>query len=64
MGMLFPHKVAYAKKYESLTVRKQFQPVMYYDDFVLEVHPDWQKDNIKCGKQFKTIAKFLEPLLL
>ena len=47
MGMLFPHKVAYAKKYESLTVRKQFQPVMYYDDFVLEVHPDWQKDNIK-----------------
>ena len=22
MGMLFPHKVAYAKKYESLTVRK------------------------------------------
>lgn len=47
MSALFPDKVAYAKKYESLTVRKQFQPVMFYDDFALELHPDWQKDNIK-----------------
>ena len=45
MGVLFPHKVAYAKKYESLTVRKQFQPVMFYDDFILKSFPDRQKDN-------------------
>ncbi len=57
MGMLFPHKVAYAKKYESLTVRKQFQPVMYYDDFVLEVHPDWQKDNIKMWEAIQNHRK-------
>ena len=47
MGTLFPHKVAYAKKYESLTVRKQFQPVMFYGNDVLEIHPDWRKDNTK-----------------
>ena len=35
------------KKYESLTVRQQFQPVLFYDDFVLGLHPDWQKDNEK-----------------
>lgn len=57
MGMLFPHKVAYAKKYESLTVRKQFQPVMYYDDFVLEVHPDWQKDDIKMWEAIQNHRK-------
>ena len=47
MSDLFPHKIAYAKKYESLTVRQQFQPVLFYDDFVLELHPDWQEDNKK-----------------
>ena len=45
MGDLFPHKIAYAKKYESLTVRHQFQPVLFYDEFVLELHPDWKDDN-------------------
>lgn len=45
MGDLFPHKIAYAKKYESLTVRQQFQPVMFYDEFVLELNPDWKDDN-------------------
>lgn len=47
MGDLFPHKVAYAKKYESLTVRQQFQPILFYDNYVLELHPDWQEDNKK-----------------
>jgi len=47
MGDLFPHKMAYAKKYESLTVRQQFQPVLFYEDYVLEIHPDWQEDNEK-----------------
>lgn len=47
MGDLFPHKIAYAKKYESLTVRKQFQPVLFFDEFVLELNPEWKDDNIK-----------------
>lgn len=47
MGDLFPHKMAYAKKYESLTVRQQFQPILFYEDYVLEIHPDWQEDNEK-----------------
>lgn len=45
MGELFPHKIAYAKKYESLTVRKQFQPYMLYDDFILQTCPDLQQEN-------------------
>lgn len=47
MRDLFPHKIAYAKKYESLTVRQQFQPVLFYDEFVLELNPDWRDDNIR-----------------
>lgn len=45
MGDLFPSKMVYAKKYESLTVRKQFNPTVFYDDAILEVHPEWQADN-------------------
>lgn len=47
MGDLFPHKIAYAKKYESLKVLRQFQPALFYDDSILESHPDWQEDNEK-----------------
>ena len=57
MGTLFPYKVAYAKKYESLTVRKQFQPVIFYDDSVLQAHPDWQKDNIEMLKTIQNHRK-------
>lgn len=42
MGSIFPEKMIYAKKYKSLTVLKQFQPVVYYDDIILEAHPDWK----------------------
>lgn len=45
MGKLFPDKVVYAKKYESLTVLKQFQPIYFYDDDVLKFHPDWAERN-------------------
>lgn len=45
MGDLFPNKVAYAKKYELLTVKKQFEPILFYDEDVLELHPDWKEDN-------------------
>jgi len=44
-GHLFPSKIAYVKKYEAITVQSQFQPVSYYDDDVLELHPDWIEDN-------------------
>lgn len=47
MGELFPHKIAYAKKYESLSVRQQFQPVFFYDESVLRSHPDWEENNRK-----------------
>ncbi len=47
MGGLFPNKIAYAKKYESLTVRGQFQPVPFYDSTILEIHPDWREENEK-----------------
>lgn len=47
MGNLFPHKIAYAKKYESLTVRQQFQPVLFYDESILESIPEWKNDNNK-----------------
>ncbi|MBQ3194522.1 MAG: ATP-binding protein [Oscillospiraceae bacterium] len=45
MGDLFPHRMVYAKKYEALTVRRQFHPVLFYDDYVLELHPNWEEDN-------------------
>ena len=47
MGNLFPQGIAYAKKYESLTVRQQFQPVCLLDDYSLEDHPDWHEDSEK-----------------
>lgn len=40
MGDLFPHKIAYAQKYDSLAVHQQFQPILFYDDYVLDLHPD------------------------
>lgn len=57
MGALFPHRVAYAKKYESLTVRKQFQPVMFYDDSILELRPDLQEDNVKMWETIQNHRK-------
>lgn len=47
MGDLFPDKMVYAKKYESLTVRRQFNPTVFFDEAILEIHPDWQKKNEK-----------------
>lgn len=45
MGELFPDKLAYAKKYESLTVLKQFNPILYYDESVLELAPKLEEKN-------------------
>lgn len=47
MGEMFPDKIAYAKKYESLTVQQQFQPILFYEDYVLEISPDLEEDNKK-----------------
>ena len=57
MGDLFPHKIAYAKKYESLTVRQQFQPVRFYDNFVLELRPDWKEYNKKMLESIRNHRK-------
>lgn len=53
MGNLFPHKIAYAKKYESLTVQQQFQPILFYEDYVLELNPDLEEDNKKMLEDLK-----------
>lgn len=45
MGDLYPNRIAYVKKYEALTVRKQFEPVVFYDKNVLEVSPELLNDN-------------------
>ena len=42
MTELLPDKMVYAKKYESLTVRRQFHPAVFYDDSILDVHPNLQ----------------------
>ncbi len=47
VGDLFPNKFAYAKKYESLTVLKQFEPIVYYSDEVIDMYPDLAKENEK-----------------
>ena len=47
MGALFPEKMVYAKKYESLTVLRQFHPVVFYDKAILEAHPDWKEESAK-----------------
>lgn len=45
MGDLFPQKMVYAKKYESLTVYQQFQPTFFYDESFLKLAPNRQEDN-------------------
>lgn len=57
MGDLFPHKISYAKKYESLTVRRQFQPVLFYDEFVLELNPELKDKNKRMLEALKNHRK-------
>ena len=47
MGDLFPDRMVYAKKYESLTVCRQFNPTVFFDEAILEIHPDWKEKNEK-----------------
>ena len=47
MKELLPDKMAYAKKYESLTVFRQFQPIVFYDDDILQSHPGLREKNDK-----------------
>lgn len=44
---IFPDKMAYAKKYESLTIRKQFNPTLFYDSATLELLPEFREKNEK-----------------
>lgn len=57
MGDLFPDRVVYAKKYESLTVRRQFQPTFFYDDDFLELYPEYKEKNEKILAETKKHQK-------
>ena len=57
MGELFPNKLAYAKKYESLTVLKQFNPTLYYDESVLEMGPKLEEKSEKMLKEIEEYQK-------
>lgn len=59
MSKLFPAKMIYAKKYESLTVLRQFQPVVYYDKILLEAHPDLEEKNKKLLANLRDYRKVL-----
>lgn len=55
MGNLFPNQFVYAKKYESLTVLKQFQPVFSYDPSMLAGNEKMKKQNDMMAE--KTLKK-------
>ena len=58
MTELLPDKMVYAKKYESLTVRRQFHPAVFYDDSILDAHPDLQGKSetiIESIKKYRSI---------
>ncbi len=59
MGELFPAKIAYAKKYESLTVLKQFNPLLYYDEWTLELKPNLEEKN---ERMLDKIEKYQEAM--
>ncbi|MGN0357148.1 MAG: hypothetical protein ACI4E0_04930 [Blautia sp.] len=54
MGKLFPNKMVYAKKYEALTVRKQFQPVILYDKNTLAMHPEYHIEHQKMQQELSS----------
>ena len=59
MGDLFPYKVAYAKKYESLTVVQQFHPLPLFDETSIRINPALQGENDKMMKKFLDHRKSL-----
>jgi len=59
MGELLPEKMVYAKKYESLAVFRQFQPVVLYDDNILEAHPDWRDKGEKMLAELRDCRKIV-----
>lgn len=59
MGDLFPDKLAYAKKYESLTVLKQFNPILFYDEWSLKLNPEFEEENTKFFKKTEEQRKVL-----
>lgn len=58
-GKLYPDKMIYAKKFESLTLIRQFQPTRFYSREVLELHPDWEEDNEKMHKATQSYQKIV-----
>lgn len=52
-GEMFPNMFVYAKKYEALTVLKQFHPSFFFDEGILKAHPDWEDQNRKIISSIK-----------
>lgn len=45
LGEQFAKRFVYAKKYESITAIKQFQPVFFYDNQAMTMHPELKEEN-------------------
>lgn len=59
MNKIFPDNMVYAKKYESLTVFRQFYPVVLYDVSSLENNSDLQEKNSKIVKSLRECRKVM-----
>jgi len=59
MNKIFPDNMVYAKKYESLTVFRQFYPVVLYDVSSLENNSDLQEKNSKILKSLRECRKVM-----
>ena len=59
MGDLFPYKVAYAKKYESLTVIQQFHPLPLFDETSIRINPALRGENEKMMTKLQDYQKAL-----
>ena len=59
MRSYYPHQFIYAKKYESLTVIKQFYPVVGYDNYMIQENPLLSEQNDKAIEMMQEKRRFL-----
>ena len=56
MDELFPQEFVYAKKYEALTTLSQFSPEFYYEDYMIEMHPELAQENERLLNQNRYVS--------